>query len=107
MLFRSVFLQTEELRSKLEVSEKTSEELAEEVAEEKKHLLTELEATKGVTEERNRLQQRQVSWCSVVFGVPLLGRKRSTSRLEWSCMKEVELLEAGCCTIALAAPSCA
>ncbi|CAM9243565.1 unnamed protein product, partial [Hapterophycus canaliculatus] len=48
--------ETEELRSKLQVSEKTSEE----AAEEKKRLLMELESTKGVAEERNRLQQRQV-----------------------------------------------
>ncbi len=46
--------QAEDLRRQLEVSNKT----AGEVTADQKRLLTELEATKGVTEERNRLQQR-------------------------------------------------
>lgn len=40
-----------------------SEKVSEEAEEEKKRLLTEIEANKGVAEERNKLQQRQVKMC--------------------------------------------
>lgn len=55
--------QAEELRRQLKLSAKS----ADEAKEGQTRLLTELEATKGVTEERNRLQKRSVQYTYACF----------------------------------------